>query len=89
VNSALGTPSEVEFSAEAIVIFPNPGKDRVSIHTNQPIHSLNIYTFLGQEVMSLDTILAKVIDLSELSKGVYFVKIQINDSEKRMTLVKD
>jgi len=30
-----------------------------------------------------------VIDLFELSKGVYFVKIQINDSEKRMTLVKD
>jgi len=47
VKSALGTPSEVKFSAEAIVIFPNPVKDRVSVHTNQPIHSLNIYTFFG------------------------------------------
>jgi len=54
-------------------IFPNPAKNNFSIKTEQEINSISIYNGAGQLLIYREN--TKEIDISKLSKGIYFVKI--------------
>ncbi|TCN57535.1 T9SS C-terminal target domain-containing protein [Flavobacterium circumlabens] len=60
------------------VLFPNPVKDVLNISSdeNQSIKSIQIYNTLGQSVLDTKNIKTfSNINVSELNKGIYFVKI--------------
>ena len=59
-----------------ISLYPNPTKERVYINTSIPIKKITISNLLGQEIKNYNTSQVKSsIDISELNKGIYFVKI--------------
>ncbi|MBK9425656.1 MAG: T9SS type A sorting domain-containing protein [Bacteroidia bacterium] len=63
-----------------ISIFPNPTNNKVTIRlteTAEKVSSLNIFNIYGQEVKSIRIAPAHTaeIDISDLSQGVYFIRI--------------
>ena len=68
-NSSAGIHN-VELSL--VKIFPNPVKDKLHIYTNQQINTVTLFDVNGREIISSSS---KIIDVSNLSKGIYFVKI--------------
>lgn len=61
-------------SSNAISIVPNPASDRIHIVTNQTdLQSIVIYDVLGNEVLHSDY--QADLNISNLSKGVYIVKV--------------
>ena len=76
---------------ELVNIFPNPVDDTLTINSKASIFSIIINDVLGQKVMRLEanSNLQK-IDVSSLSKGIYFVKFfDSNDLEiKTIKIIK-
>ena len=67
-------------------IFPNPTKDKILIEGfSDEKTQISVLNNLGERVIKTENIQAgftsKNIDLSKLSKGIYFVKIQNEDKE--------
>ena len=59
-----------------ILLYPNPAKERLYINTSIPIKQMTICNLLGQEIQKYNNLeTTSSIDISELNKGVYFVKI--------------
>ena len=59
---------------ESISIYPNPTVQSIFINTEKEIESLKLYTIDGKEILNG---LNKSIDLSNLEKGNYILKIRI------------
>ena len=62
---------------DSLLLYPNPVSTNLSIETSSTIESLSIYDLTGSLVKKVegDT---KSIDVTELSIGNYFIKIQTN-----------
>lgn len=60
-------------NSNAIKIHPNPANDVVNFETNFDIKSIEFYNIQGQKVLTSNQ---KKIDVSNLTKGLYIVKIQ-------------
>ncbi|WP_026705484.1 pectate lyase family protein [Flavobacterium soli] len=75
--SSLGTN---DFTKNDIALYPNPVTNElnISLSDNQIIQSISVYSILGQLVKTIRDNTAK-IDISELSSGIYLVKIQTNE----------
>ena len=76
VEELLAT-QDVAFEA-GLVVYPNPTSDVLHIASeNQPINSIAVYDILGKQYISIEQINSENtrIDLSGLSQGVYFIKI--------------
>ncbi|WP_400075439.1 T9SS type A sorting domain-containing protein [Winogradskyella sp. R77965] len=71
-NSALGI-SGVEMND--INIYPNPASDKVTIVSNNPIDSIEVYDILGKQIKTLKS--TNQIDVSDLNVGIYLFKIWI------------
>lgn len=87
VQTSLGT---TEMELKNVILYPNPVKDVLNISFDGTITSVGVYNMLGQQVMAkmFDTNEA-TIDLSGLSSGSYFVKVQSNDRSKTMKIIKE
>lgn len=57
-----------------ISIFPNPVNDEININCKEKIHGINIVNMEGKKIKQVHPITEK-IDVRELSKGMYFLKI--------------
>lgn len=60
-------------------VFPNPTTDIMTISSTENIKSIVIYDFLGKQI--LNNFSNTKIDMSKLSSGVYFLKIQLENGE--------
>jgi Secretion system C-terminal sorting domain/Putative Ig domain len=89
ITIAVDTLGDDEFISNTISIAPNPAKDWISINANQSITSVSIFNTLGQKIMDWQEISNTTIDVAELSSGVYFVSIRLEDSEQKVTLIKN
>jgi hypothetical protein len=56
-----------------VALYPNPANDVVNFETNFDIKSIEFYNIQGQKVLTSNQ---KQIDISNLTKGLYIVKIQ-------------
>lgn len=69
-----------EQSAAEVVIYPNPTNNQITVQANElELSSIRIYNVLGQDVTNQCKQLSKsgnnvVLDLSNLSKGLYSIK---------------
>ena len=68
-------------------VYPNPVNDKLYIETESNIETINIYTLTGIVVLS-ETNSTNTIDVSNLSSGVYFVKVRTENSEVVRRIVK-
>ncbi len=70
--------------------FPNPVKNSLTISNNSIIDSVEITSVLGQQMLSQKvTSLQTEINMSDFSKGIYFVKVTSEGQEKTVKIVKD
>ncbi|MGC4040653.1 MAG: T9SS type A sorting domain-containing protein [Flavobacterium sp.] len=83
----LGTAS---FAFDKLEYYPNPVKNNLILSNAFPIERIEIVSVLGQKVKSvkIDGVQAQ-IDLSGLTKGVYFVKVTSENQEKMVKIIKE
>ena len=67
-------------------MFPNPVKDNLYISSNYKLKSVHIFNAMGQKVFSEERQKTNEINVSNLSKGGYFLKLtddQNNSTAKK------
>ena len=69
--------SESNNLQENTLLFPNPVSTILSIETSSTIETISIYNLTGSLVKKVESD-AKSMDVSDLSMGSYFIKIQTN-----------
>jgi hypothetical protein len=75
------TASINDFSKDLFLIYPNPTKEYLNIDCSS-LESVSVYNILGKELLKGNN---NRINVSSLSKGVYFIKVSdgINSSTKK------
>lgn len=74
--STLST-SDFELITNEISLYPNPTHATLNIKSSEDIEAVTIYSILGKEVLKAET---KTIDVSNLSQGMYVLKIVSKDN---------
>ena len=69
---------------ELLTIVPNPAIDKINIKTNLPISNITVYNSLGKKVQVRIIKNKKEIDLSSVSKGIYYLKIQLKNIDSNI-----
>ena len=68
-----------DYSKNIISIYPNPTTDVINISSTSTITDYTIYNMIGNRVMSTNVNASNaVVDMSTLTKGVYFVEVNQN-----------
>jgi len=70
-----------------ISVYPNPSNGIFTIQSEEEITSVEIYNLLGEEIYLSSKANKNVIDLSNQSKGIYFVKIISGDKTYSQKIV--
>lgn len=71
--------STEELDASAVKILPNPFVDRIKIESEVPVAIIEIYSQEGR--MIYDRKYSEEIDLSQLTSGVYFIRLKSEDGK--------
>jgi len=66
--------SIVDESRLEFKIYPNPANDFININSKLHINKVEIYSVLGRQILSTSLNLNR-IDISNLNKGIYFIKV--------------
>lgn len=82
-NSVLST---IKNTFTEISLYPNPTKSKITINIKEPIKTICIFNSLGKEVFK-STVDKKEIDISNLTKGIYFIRIDINTTKSYYTKI--
>ncbi|MFC3159647.1 Por secretion system C-terminal sorting domain-containing protein [Chryseobacterium arachidis] len=86
VDNAVLAVNDNIISQKKTSLYPNPAKDIVTLQSEKAISEVKIYNVAGSLVKSFSKPSDNTINISELSAGVYFVKI--NDSVESIKLIK-
>ena len=80
--------NDIKALDESFRMYPNPTKDRFRIESKNTLNNVKIYSTLGQlvKVKHLDGLNADV-DISNLSKGMYFVEVNYSKGIKITTRI--
>ena len=72
-------------------VYPNPTSNILNIESTQEIDNVTVFNLLGQNVASFskNEITNSSIDMSELSKGLYLVKITSGDKTQTLRVTKE
>ena len=86
-DSSLGNNS---FDAANFSYYPNPIKNTLNLSYNKEISSVEVFNILGQKIIS-NSIKSNnaQIDMSNLTKGAYMVKVISNDQVKTIKVIKE
>ncbi len=83
----LRQPLSIEdFSKVDFQIYPNPALDYLNIKTQSTNYNVTIYNSLGQKVNA--TLSENRIDISNLSDGIYFIKIETETGSAARKFIK-
>lgn len=64
-----------------ITLYPNPAKDHININSNEPIETISIYNSKGTLVKESSNLKQTgLLDISNLSAGIYVTKIKTKKS---------
>lgn len=71
------TKEEIISESDGIALFPNPsnGEFTISYNNSNKTYAVKIFSILGQTVYSKENIKQSTVQISNLPKGIYFVKI--------------
>ncbi|RXP45217.1 T9SS C-terminal target domain-containing protein [Lutibacter sp. HS1-25] len=71
---------EIELLQKNVIIYPNPSNQNVFFTNNSlyPINSIEIFDYLGSVVKVLQPESNRIIDISNLTSGIYFVVFKNN-----------
>lgn len=84
-----GTLSIVDNELGVIEIYPNPFVDRISVYTEEAIQVVRIYDLTGRMVQQATPNNTNFnLDVADLSKGIYLLKLKAGDKEATAKLIK-
>lgn len=88
----VSTLSVANFESESFAVYPNPTNDFLNIsskNSSKLINNIVVSDILGKTVQTNSFNTSKaVLDLSNLNRGVYFVKVESEGVDKIMKVVK-
>ena len=86
LNETLGVD---DYSKESFIVAPNPVKDVLNLKVPQSVQIgiLQIIDITGKILLEKETV--NTINLSELSQGIYFVKVATNKGTQTKRIVKE
>jgi uncharacterized repeat protein (TIGR01451 family) len=87
VQNVLGT-SEIRKETNNITIYPNPVKDALNIQSKNEIVKAEIYDVAGRILIST-SVKGNSINVSELSKGNYIIKLSTKDKTFTQKFIKN
>tara|TARA_R110002049_G_scaffold206269_1_gene376816 strand:- start:66052 stop:67620 length:1569 start_codon:yes stop_codon:yes gene_type:complete len=87
--TVLGLDDVIE--KESIAFYPNPVSDFIHLESDETIKKAIIYNLFGQEigVFNKESIIDNSIDVSNRLQGIYFLKVEINDTFQVIKFVKE
>ncbi|MBI9068663.1 MAG: T9SS type A sorting domain-containing protein [Salinivirgaceae bacterium] len=68
-------------------IYPNPSKDFISISENIDLKNIQIVSMDGRIHKTTNS--SSIIDVSNLSSGIYFLKFELNNQTKSIKFIKE
>ncbi|MCE6992413.1 T9SS type A sorting domain-containing protein [Dyadobacter sp. CY323] len=71
-----------------VAIYPNPTSDRIKFSGNQAIENVKIYNVSGIMVLNALPNASNEVDLTKLTQGTYFVKVNNNPVLRKVVVVK-
>jgi hypothetical protein len=79
-----------EFDSVGFKVYPNPSQNNWTIKSNNLVTSVQVFDVLGKQVLNLNPNAPLVnIDGTDLSKGLYFAKINANNKISTVKLIKN
>ncbi|SRX72520.1 T9SS type A sorting domain-containing protein [Aequorivita antarctica] len=75
-----------DFAATDFKLFPNPTENMLNIQSKTPIENVKIYSPQGVLVNEYNS---NTIDVSQLSTGIYFVEITVDDKSVTKKFIKN
>ncbi len=70
------TASIADNDAFEFAMYPNPANDFITFKTQEELSSIKVYNIIGKEVLSLNKLSQKTVNVSKFEKGVYIMKIE-------------
>jgi hypothetical protein len=96
VNSAITIGIKDQAQNNSFLVYPNPAKDKIKLvfdNAGAESASIEIYDLVGKNVLSksLDRSVKtnEIIDISNLEKGIYALKIVLGNTSQSVKLVKE
>lgn len=87
VSSSLSTNNFNQYSFQT---YPNPVKDVLNLSANTSIERIQIYDLLGNQVKNMSiNASSKIISLSDLSRGVYILRTEIEGKFNTVKFIKE
>lgn len=78
------------FEISGLNYYPNPVKEKLTISAKELISNITIYTISGQKVLFMNVNSdATALNLSNLSSGTYFAKIESDQKTKYIKIIKE
>lgn len=84
INTTMGVEN---IKKSTINIYPNPVKSILNIKTDDKIKTIELYDEIGRKVKNLSK--SNVINLENLSKGIYYLKINTEKSSSVEKIIKE
>jgi len=75
------------FNKNQFVIFPNPSSETITVSTTETINKIFIYNLIGNKV--LETTTPEAINISGLSSGIYFIRVETDNGNGVQKLIKE
>lgn len=77
IGSLLGFNMIDDFTSK-LIVYPNPAIDKLILDTKLEIREISIIDFTGRIIQPILPSL-KIINISELSKGIYYIRLTTNE----------
>lgn len=86
---SIGQLKTTEANKAVFSIYPNPVQNFLTIQSELPITSVEIYTATGQLITAPIDLNQKIIQVSHLTKGVYFLNLWSNNHKSTYKFIKN
>jgi hypothetical protein len=79
-----------EIVSKGFYFYPNPVKNVLKMRANEVIHQVYLYNILGKEIKRHNqSDLSAEINMSDLSSGIYFVKVEVGNASGSFKIIKN
>lgn len=79
-NPSMNTLSTDTLSRSVVGLFPNPASDEITISTDIEITSVEVFNVIGKKVMFQSNLIENKINVSNLTNGIYILRISTGSS---------
>lgn len=88
-NPGMNTLSTEDLSRTIVGLFPNPASSEINLSTNIHISSVEVFNVIGKKVISIANLNDNKIDVSNLTNGIYILRISSGNSSITKKFVKN